>query len=176
LVLPTTVRDEALRLRELLKFEFLFSARAQFDKELADEVRLIGRVEDTSKAARAADVRGLLEKADLLLAHLVLRPFLDAYHIVADRLAAYDDESFDEDAFLAECLEVGKQWELQRRIASAESRSMELFKTALRLARHRELVDGFDDQDVAQRRREFLDEIAAAVRRVNTIAGLAGMR
>jgi glycerol-3-phosphate O-acyltransferase len=175
-VLPTTVRDEALRLRELLKFEFLFSARAQFDKELADEVRLIGRVEDTSKAARAADVRGLLEKADLLLAHLVLRPFLDAYHIVADRLAAYDDESFDEDAFLAECLEVGKQWELQRRIASAESRSMELFKTALRLARHRELVDGFDDQDVAQRRREFLDEIAAAVRRVNTIAGLAGMR
>lgn len=176
LVLPTTVRDEALRLRELLKFEFLFSARAQFEKELADEVRLIGRVEDTSKAARAADVRGLLEKADLLLAHLVLRPFLDAYHIVGDRLAAYDDESFDEEAFLAECLEVGKQWELQRRIASAESRSMELFKTALRLARHRELVDAFGDQDVAQRRREFADEIAMAVRRVNTIAGLAGMR
>ncbi len=176
LVLPATVRDEALRLRELLKFEFLFSARAQFEKDLADEVRLIGRVEDTSKAASAADVRGLLEKADLLLAHLVLRPFLDAYHIVADRLAAYEDESFDEDAFLAECLEVGKQWELQRRMASAESRSMELFKTALRLARHRELVDGFEDLDVARRRREFADEIATAVRRVNAIAALAGAR
>ncbi|OBG58146.1 MULTISPECIES: lysophospholipid acyltransferase [unclassified Mycobacterium] len=176
LVLPSAVRDEALALRELLKFEFLFSARAQFEKELADEVRLIGRVEDTSKAASAADVRGLLEKADLLLAHLVLRPFLDAYHIVADRLAAYDDESFDEGAFLAECLEVGKQWELQRRIASAESRSMELFKTALRLARHRELVDGFEDLTIANRRREFADEIATAVRRVNAIAGLAGAR
>jgi glycerol-3-phosphate O-acyltransferase len=176
LVSPATVRDEALRLRELLKFEFLFSARAQFEKDLADEVRLIGRVEDTSKAARAADVRGLLEKADLLLAHLVLRPFLDAYHIVADRLAAYEDESFDEDAFLAECLEVGKQWELQRRMASAESRSMELFKTALRLARHRELVDSFEDLDVARRRREFADEVATAVRRVNTIAELAGAR
>ncbi|MGD1241798.1 lysophospholipid acyltransferase [Mycobacterium seoulense] len=176
LVLPATVRDEALSLRELLKFEFLFSARAQFEKDLADEVRLIGHVEDTSKAASAADVRGLLEKADLLLAHLVLRPFLDAYHIVADRLAAYDDESFDQDAFLAECLEVGKQWELQRRMASAESRSMELFKTALRLARHRELVDGFEDLDVARRRREFADEIATAVRRVNTIAALAGAR
>ncbi|ORW18128.1 glycerol-3-phosphate acyltransferase [Mycobacterium nebraskense] len=176
LVLPTTVRDEALSLRELLKFEFLFSARAQFEKELADEVRLIGRVEDTSKAASAADIRGLLEKADLLLAHLVLRPFLDAYHIVADRLGAYEDESFDENAFLTECLEVGKQWELQRRMASAESRSMELFKTALRLARHRELVDGFEDLDIAQRRREFADEIATAVRRVNTIASLAGTR
>ncbi|GAA4536995.1 lysophospholipid acyltransferase [Mycobacterium paraffinicum] len=176
LVQPTRVRDEALALRELLKFEFLFSARAQFEKELADEVRLLGRVEDTSKAASAADVRGLLEKADLLLAHLVLRPFLDAYHIVADRLAAYEDESFDENAFLAECLEVGKQWELQRRMASAESRSMELFKTALRLARHRELVDGFEDLDIARRRREFADEIATAVRRVNTIASLAGAR
>jgi len=141
-VLPVAVRDEALRLRELLKFEFLFSARAQFEKDLADEVRLIGPVEDTSKSADAAVVRGLLESADLLLAHLVLRPFLDAYHIVADRLAAYEDESFDEDAFLSECLEVGKQWELQHRIASAESRSLELFKTALRLARHRERSTG----------------------------------
>ncbi|CPR08229.1 glycerol-3-phosphate acyltransferase [Mycobacterium bohemicum DSM 44277] len=178
-VLPTMVRDEALSLRELLKFEFLFSARAQFEKELADEVRLIGPAEDpvdTTKAASAAEVRRLLEGADLLLAHLVLRPFLDAYHIVADRLAASDDESFDEDAFLAECLQVGKQWELQRRIASAESRSMELFKTALRLARHRELMDGIDRSDIAARRREFADQIATAVRRVNSIAEMARAR
>lgn len=175
-VLPATVRDEALSLRELLKFEFLFSARAQFEKDLADEVRLIGPADDpvdTTRAAGAADVRRLLERADLLLAHLVLRPFLDAYHIVADRLAALEDECFEEEAFLAECLEVGKQWELQRRIASAESRSMELFKTALRLARHRELVDGFEHPDIAHRRREFADEIATAIRRVNTIAELA---
>jgi glycerol-3-phosphate O-acyltransferase len=172
-VLPAAVRDEALSLRELLKFEFLFSARAQFEKDLADEIRLIGPVEDTTKSASAAEVRRLLESADLLLAHLVLRPFLDAYHIVADRLAAHEDESFDEGAFLTECLEVGKQWELQRRIANAESRSMELFKTALRLARHRELIGGLDDPAIAERRREFADEIATAIRRVNTIAELA---
>lgn len=175
-VSPAAVRDEALGLRELLKFEFLFSARAQFEMELADEVKLIGPVEDTSKEVIAADVRKLLESADLLLAHLVLRPFLDAYHIVADRLAALEDEALDEDAFLTECLEVGKQWELQRRIANAESRSMELFKTALRLARHRELVDGPDHADIAKRRREFADEIATASRRVNVIAELARRR
>lgn len=172
-VTPATVRDAALSLRELLKFEFLFSGRAQFEKELADEVRLIGPVADTTKAASATDVRRLLESADLLLAHLVLRPFLDAYHIVADRLAALEDEQLDEEAFLAECLEVGKQWELQRRIANAESRSMELFKTALRLARHRELVGGADHEHIAKRRREFADEIATAIRRVNVIAELA---
>jgi glycerol-3-phosphate O-acyltransferase len=175
-VLPATVRDEALRLRELLKFEFLFSARAQFEKDLADEIRLIGPVEDPTKSATAAQVRRLLESADVLLAHLVLRPFLDAYHIVADRLAAHEDESSDEQAFLTECLEVGKQWELQRRIASAESRSMELFKTALRLGRYRELVDGFEYPDIAERRRQFADEIATAIRRVNAIAELARTR
>ena len=178
-VLPTSVLHEALKLRELLKFEFLFAARAQFEKELADEVRLIDPAEDpidTTKAAGAAEVRGLLQRADLLLAHLVLRPFLDAYHIVADRLVALGDETFDEGAFLAECLQVGKQWELQRRIASAESRSMELFKTALRLARFRELVSGADYEVLAPRRREFLDQVATAVRRVNTIAELARAR
>jgi glycerol-3-phosphate O-acyltransferase len=178
-VTPATVRDEALHLRGLLKFEFLFSGRAQFEKELVDEIRLIGTVEDpedTTKTYRAADVRRLLDSADVLLAHLVLRPFLDAYHIVADRLAAYDDESFDEEAFLVECLEVGKQWELQHRIANAESRSMELFKTALRLARHRELIDGSDRADIAKRRQQFADEIATATRRVNEVAEMARTR
>jgi glycerol-3-phosphate O-acyltransferase len=166
-----TVHDEALRLRELLKFEFLFSARAEFAHDLTDELRLIGAaVDDTAKNWTAADARSLLESADPLLANLVLRPFLDAYHIVADRLAAHEDESFDEKAFLTECLQIGKQWELQRRIASAESRSMELFKTALRLARHRELFDG---DDIAKRRQQFADEIATAIRRVNKIAELA---
>ncbi|CKN83522.1 lysophospholipid acyltransferase [Mycobacterium tuberculosis] len=172
-VSPATVRDEALSLRDLLKFEFLFSGRAQFEKDLANEVLLIGSVVDPPKPAAAADVWRLLESADVLLAHLVLRPFLDAYHIVADRLAAHEDDSFDEEGFLAECLQVGKQWELQRNIASAESRSMELFKTALRLARHRELVDGADATDIAKRRQQFADEIATATRRVNTIAELA---
>jgi glycerol-3-phosphate O-acyltransferase len=65
---------------------------------------------------------------------------------------------------------------LQRRIASAESRSMELFKTALRLARHRELVDGFEFGELARRRREFADEIATAIWRVNEIAELARLR
>jgi glycerol-3-phosphate O-acyltransferase len=53
---------------------------------------------------------------------------------------------------------------------------LELFKTALRLARHRELVDGFERRDVAQRRREFADEIATAIRRVNEIGELARRR
>jgi glycerol-3-phosphate O-acyltransferase len=51
-----------------------------------------------------------------------------------------------------------------------------LFKTALRLARFRELVSGAEYEVLAPRRREFLDQVATAVRRVNTIAELARAR
>lgn len=172
---PAIVRDEALRLRSLLKFEFLFSARAEFENDLTGELRLIGPAGQCVAATCGRDTaRRLLESSDLLLAHLVLRPFLDAYRIVAEVLAGHGDETVDEKQLLAQCLQVGKQWVLQRRVASAESRSMELFKTALRLARHRGLIDAAETPDIAARRSEFADEIATAVRRVNEIAALAG--
>ena len=166
------VLDEALRLRELLKFEFFFHARGTFESELALELRLIGAAgDDTANACTPADADRLLREADLLLAHLVLRPYLDAYHIVADRLAAHAGD-LDEQRFLAECLGVGKQWQLQGRIASAESVSLELYKTALRLARHRDLVDGSGPL-LNKRRREFAEQIAVTTRRVRQIAELA---
>ena len=168
-----TVLVEALRLRELLKFEFFFSARSAFESELAIELRLIGAaVDDAATACTPDGADRLLREADLLLAHLVLRPYLDAYHIVADRLAAHVEDDFDEQRFLAECLRVGTQWQLQGRIASAESVSLELYKTALRLARHRDLVDG-SGPVLDKQRREFAEQIATATRRVKRIAELA---
>lgn len=169
-----TVVAEALRLREILKFEFFFSAREAFAKELIAELLLLGaNIESAKQRAVPADAERLLRQADLLLAHLVLRPYLDAYRVVADRLATLGYGTCDEPRFLAECLRVGKQWELQRRIASAESVSLELFRTALRLARHRELVDG-TGPDLAARRRAFAEEIARAADRASRIAALAG--
>ncbi len=121
----------------------------------------------------AADARRWLTALRPYTAHLVLRPFVDAYHVVADRLAEWEaDEVFDEKRFLDECLRVGKQWVLQRRLASEESVSLELFKPALRLAGHRGLLDS-TTPELSKLRREFADEITSTVRRINEIASLA---
>jgi glycerol-3-phosphate O-acyltransferase len=64
---------------------------------------------------------------------------------------------------------VGRQWVLQRRLHSPASVSRELFATALRLARHRDLVDP-GREEVAERRREFLDEVTSAVEQTTAIA------
>jgi glycerol-3-phosphate O-acyltransferase len=119
----------------------------------------------------AADARRWLEESELLVAHLVLRPFLDAYRVVAEQLAGWpDDEPFDTSRFLDECLRLGRQWVLQKRLASEESVSLELFKPALRLAEHRGLVG--IGPETAARRRDFRDELRETVRRVGVIAAL----
>src|SRR4029453_18598593 len=88
-----------------------------------------------------ADARHWLQAGNPLVAPLVLRPFLDAYHLVADRMAAREDGPIDQPAFLDECLRGGRQWAMQGRLANEESVSLELFKPALRLAAHRDLLD-----------------------------------
>jgi glycerol-3-phosphate O-acyltransferase len=172
-----TATREALRLRDLLKFDFFFARRRDFAAEMVTELAII----DPAAASEGlheftpAQARAWLEAGNPLVAPLVLRPFLDAYHLVADRLAAWEPEEVDESRFLDECLRVGRQWAMQGRLASEESVSLELFKPALRLARHRGLLDPGSEQ-LAQRRADFRDELRETVRRVGVVAEIAGKR
>jgi glycerol-3-phosphate O-acyltransferase len=168
-----TATEEALRLRDLLKFDFFFARRRDFAEQMGRELAIIEPGDSSGlREFTAADARGWLEQGRPLVAPLVLRPFLDAYHLVADRLAAWEDEELDEPRFLDECLRVGKQWALQGRLASEESVSLELFKPALQLARHRGLIDP-GAPDLPKRRADFRDELRETVRRVTVVAELA---
>ncbi|WP_327003386.1 lysophospholipid acyltransferase [Dactylosporangium sp. NBC_01737] len=167
-----TATQEALRLRDLLKFDFFFARRRDFAEQMALELAIIEPGDgDGLREFTPADARNWLQHGKPLVAPLVLRPFLDAYHLVADRLAAWEDETFDEPRFLDECLRVGRQWALQGRLASEESVSLELFKPALQLARHRGLLDA-STPELRQRRADFHDELRETVRRATVVAGL----
>jgi len=169
-----TTDTETMRLRDLLKFDFFFSSRRHFSDEMFTEMAIIDpdfreRIDDFGPA----EARRWLEQARPLVAHLALRPYLDAYHVVADVLAGHpEDERFDEARFLDECLRVGRQWALQRRVASEESVSLEIFRPALRLARHRDLIDS-ETPNLAKRRQDFAAELRETVRQVNEIARIA---
>src|SRR5207302_1015332 len=162
---------EALQLRELLKFEFFFAGRSQFRTELEAELALIHP--DATLDAAPEDTRRWLGAARLRVAHLVLRPYLEAYWLVAHQLAASDDGEFDEARFLDECLRVGRQWALQRRLANEESVTLEVFRTALEVARHRGLVSS-DLPNLTKRREAFAEELRGFVDGVAAIAEIAG--
>lgn len=176
-----TLPEEALRLRELLKFDFFFSDRNSFVGEVAAEAGLMaapgGPPIDEVTPGGAAD---LLARTDLRIAHLTLRPFLEAYAVVADELAAVEPGvAVVEKEFLSWCLRVAQQQAMQRRLASRESVSTEMFATALRLARHRGLLDPADvaggaggaaEEELTARRRGFADEVRAVRTHLATLS------
>ncbi len=161
-------------MRDLLKFEFFFPGRAGFEDDLRTELQLlVGEGTGSGSGDMTPErARELLVGARPHLAHLVLRPFLDAYLVLADRLADRGDSPVDEDDLLADALAVGRQWALQRRVASAESISLELFRTARALARHKGLLEG--GAGTGSAREAFAAELREAVRRVNVIGEIAG--
>lgn len=163
---------EALRIRDLLKFEFFFSGKDSFREELRSELSLIDPAWQKDLTNPDA-VQHILDEVRPYLAHRVLQPFLEAYEVVADHLLDTPiTKNFDEKAFVKECLALAQQRRLRQQIASTESISSELFATALQLARNRRLVEN-DDPSMLAGRREFADEIHTHVRRVREIRARA---
>ncbi|WP_165824929.1 1-acyl-sn-glycerol-3-phosphate acyltransferase [Mycolicibacter senuensis] len=149
--------ERALAARDLLKFDFFFAGRAGFAEELWNEFAIMtGREPDPASPVDAVQAARLLEDSDLLVAHLVLRPFVDAYRVVAEELLTLGpDRQLREQELLMRCLRLGRQWSLQHRITE-ESVSAEMFATAVKMARHRGLLDTEGGLDEITDRRAFL--------------------
>jgi glycerol-3-phosphate O-acyltransferase len=166
------VWDEALRLRDLLKFEFFFPRKRAFADDVRTELTILDPHWE-QRPAEPREIRAVLQQAPVLLAPRVLGPFVEAYSVVAGRLATRDPGSeVDERAFLGECVGVGRQYVMQRRLDSPESVSRELFRGALRLADNRDLVAAGGDE-LRAAREAFAAELDDVARRVAAIRGIS---
>lgn len=169
---PESMWKSALELRDLLKFEFFFGDKKDFGERLEHEVDLIdpdwrANLADPEYAARA------LRSQDLHLAHRVLQPILEAYQVVADQLMLQTkDGEFDKPAFVAQCLGAAQARRLRQQLEHSEAISGELFDTALQLAENRNLIDAGAD-NIAQRRRDFAQEINEWARKARIIRDMA---
>ncbi|MDT5301035.1 MAG: glycerol-3-phosphate O-acyltransferase, partial [Mycobacterium sp.] len=162
----------ALAVRELLKFDFFFAGRDEFADELWHEFAIMnGRSIDRSAPLDTEEAARSLTESDLLVAHLVLRPFVDAYRVVAEELVNLGPRrDVDEQQLLTRCLRLGRQWSLQHRITE-ESVSGEMFSTAVKLARHRGLLDPEGDAaDIADRRSALVAELDDLQRSIDELA------
>jgi glycerol-3-phosphate O-acyltransferase len=161
--------DRTSALRELFKFEFYFPRRADYRSEI--EKRVHERFADWEDLVQGAEagVRDALNDVPLLVAHGVLRSFVDAYRIVANVLADSGANAVgDESSFLAQCLKTGKQQLLQRRVFSAESISKSLYQTGLQLARYRGLLGANREA----KRRAFHEEFRRITDRLDEILAI----
>jgi glycerol-3-phosphate O-acyltransferase len=170
---PLTVGwDDALSLRDLLKFEFFFARKQSFMEELRQELDILDSTWE-ERREKPHEAWSLLVGARVHVADRVLRSFLEAYLVVSERLARRAPEApWAEAEFLNECLGVARQYRMQRRLESAEAVSKELFRTALQLAGNRDLLEP-GAEDLAQRRRAFAGEVKDVVNRLDRIRHLA---
>jgi glycerol-3-phosphate O-acyltransferase len=163
-------------LRDLLKYEFYFREREEHRREIRAEMeRHDPNWEERLRSGpEAADA--LLAEMRPLVSQVIVRPFVQAYRLVADVLASEDvssgpDDLADDAEVTRRALGLGHQYVAQRRLRSSESVSVLLFATALQLARNRGLFDPGDD--LAKRRAAFLNELRDLLRRIDRIEDLA---
>jgi len=163
---------EIARLRDLLKFEFYFKDRDEHRRQVRAEMDRHDPDWEERLRAGPVEADALLEQKRPLVSHVIVRPFVEAYRIVADVLVSGDvptaaDGSADRDEVTRRALGLGRQYVAQRRLRSSESVSVLLFQTALQLADNRGLLG--PGEDVAAQRAGFLAELRDLLRRLDEI-------
>lgn len=160
---------QAMRLRDLLKFDFYFADSATFRDNIAEEMAWHGEWE-SHLAAGGDEIDGLLFDKRPLMAEAMLRVFFEAYEIVADVLrGAPADIGREELTDMA--LGLGRQYVAQTRIRSSESVSTLLFATARQVLDDQDLIA--PAPDLADRRAAFLHELRAILRDLDYVGRIA---
>jgi glycerol-3-phosphate O-acyltransferase len=151
---------QAMRLRDLLKFDFYFADSAAFRHNIAEEMAWHDNWE-AHVAAGADEIDALLFAKRPLMSDAMLRVFFEAYEIVADVLRdAPADIGQKELTELA--LGVGRQYVAQTRVRSSESVSTLLFATAHQVVADQDLIAS--TPDLAPRRAAFQQELRQILR------------
>ena len=166
-------------LRDLLKFEFYFREREEHRRQVRAEMERHDPAWESRLRSGPGAADALLTEMRPLVSQVIVRPFVEAYRLVADVLATEDvspgvDTLADDAEVTRRALGLGHQYVAQRRLRGSESVSVLLFQTALQLARNRGLFD--PGEDLAKRRAAFLTELRNLLRRIDYIEDLATQR
>ncbi|MCV7281192.1 glycerol-3-phosphate 1-O-acyltransferase [Mycolicibacterium flavescens] len=156
---------QVMRLRDLLKFDFYFAGSAEFREHVAEELSWQDDWQ-TQVTAGEENVDALLQVKSPLLAGAMLRPFFEAYALVADVLRDAPTE-IDEKELTRRALGLGDQYVAQNRVRSNESVSALLFATARQVVADQGLLE--PGPDLLQRRRAFRDELRAILRDMDKV-------
>jgi glycerol-3-phosphate O-acyltransferase len=160
---------QAMRLRDLLKFDFYFADSATFREDIAEEMAWHDDWE-THVAAGGDEIDAMLFAKRPLMSDAMLRVFFEAYGIVADVLRdAPADIGKKELTELA--LGVGRQYVAQTRVRSSESVSTLLFATARQVVVDQDLIA--PAKDLAERRKAFRRELRNIIRDFDYVERIA---
>ena len=167
-----TFWNEADRLKDLFKFEFFYEPTDEFHAEVKKELSYVEPQwqELMQKQNYALE---LLPRMTPLVSAGVLRPYIEAYRVVADvyaRLGA--NETLDENACIDASMKYAQQAYLQHRINSKASIGQILFSNGFKLFDSYNLVS-VDAPDLLERRKTMQKQLHVLSARLEKIRVLA---
>jgi glycerol-3-phosphate O-acyltransferase len=129
--------DQTMRLRDFLKFEFFFPSSRDFEVQVRSEIERFGAV-DQSTGIVVIDLDAMRPAKS----PIVLRPFLEAYFVVAETLGVLANDPVTEDELKELCLRMGNQLLAEGIVETAEAVSTTLFASGIKAAANRGLLSG----------------------------------
>jgi glycerol-3-phosphate O-acyltransferase len=133
-----SVLRRAVALRDLLKFEFFFSPTQQFEQEILGEINRYRTGEPEPGGPVVVNVAAMYPAKS----PIVLRPFLEAYLVVAEAIALTGNDPIDAENLSKRSLQLGEQMYALGQIRSREAVTTTLYASGIDLARNRGLLDG----------------------------------
>jgi glycerol-3-phosphate O-acyltransferase len=160
---------QAMRLRDLLKFDFYFADSTAFRANIAEEMAWHANWE-AQVAAGGDEIDAMLFAKRPLMSDAMLRVFFEAYEIVADVLRDAPAD-IGKKELTDRALGVGRQYVAQGRIRSTESVSTLLFATARQVVADQDLIG--PGADLAERRIAFRRELRNILRDFDYVEQIA---
>lgn len=168
---------EADRLKDMFKFEFFYEPTEEFHANIKKELTYYDE-EWESKMGDLNYASRMLRNMKPLVAHCCLKPYIEAYRIVADVFARLPgSETLDEKALVAASFKYGRQAYLQRRISSKASIGEILFKNGYKLLDSYGVIATGDaeisEADLVERRKKISKDLRTLSHRIEKIRTLA---
>lgn len=165
---------EANRLRDVFKFEFFYAPTEEFNQEIDDELSFFDGQWKEQLQNDPRFVKSFLLNCRPLVAHAVLRPYIEAYRVVSEVFSRLEaSETLDEKAAVNAAFKYARQAYLQRRISSKASIGEMLFKNGIKLLDSYGLVAGSDDVSLVDRRKQVSKNFRILSHRLEQIRALS---
>ena len=167
-----TFWEEIMNVRNLFKFEFFYSRKAEFTEEIESNMNFMDSKWEKAFSNPKKYVSDFLKKQRILVAPVVLSTYLEAYRVVAYGLKNWDSAfAFDESKFLEDCLFLGEEMQWQGRIQRMESVSKPYLQNGIRLIRNLDLIPNNKEsktEKIAQFQTQ-LDDLSDRIRQLREL-------
>jgi len=136
-----TFWEEIMNLRDLFKFEFFYSNKANFSDEIESELNFINLEWENILLDSKKNVFEILKDQKIIMSQVVLSTYLEAYKVVATALKTLDpNREYETSNLLTTSLFVGEEMHWKGDIHRVESVSKPFLNNGIRLAQNKNVI------------------------------------